>query len=179
TSFNIDVDVPTDSLHTQRGAHTKRSTHLLTGVAVGAAASVLLDGELVLLLVGGVAGMLPDLDLLLVPLLRRAHRSPWSHSLGASLMTTGAWLAILLVVARWIGLEPIYQVSVSASAAVVFIASFLHSVEDALTRYGCQLLHPLSRRIYRGPFRYDDMAANAVLLLLSLILIMLSMLGNL
>ena len=123
--------------------------------------------------------MLPDLDLLLVPLHRRAHRAPWSHSLGASLMATGAWLAILLVAAPRIGLEPICQVSVSASAAVVFLGSFLHSVEDALTRYGCQLLHPISRRTYRGPFKYDDKAANTVLSLLSLLLITLSMLGNL
>ena len=163
TSFNTSaanvesVDLP------GWGARTKRTTHLLTGIAIGAAASFALGGGLPLVIIGGIAALLPDLDVLLVPIFRNAHRSPWSHSIGAAFFSSMIWLVAFAVVLPEIGLRSMELFFATTSAAVVFLGVFAHAAEDAMTRSGCQLMFPLFRRRFRGPFAHDDVVANALL----------------
>ena len=145
------------------GARTRRITHLLTGAAIGAGASFILDGELLLPIIGMIAAMLPDLDVLPSRLYRRAHRSPWSHSIGASAVCCVAWVFVSITVLPGMGFQPAKASFIVASGMVIFISVFVHAVEDAMTRHGCILLFPLSRRRFRGPFAYDDVVANATL----------------
>lgn len=142
---------------------TKRTTHLLSGMAVGALASLLLgEGALELVVVGGLFGILPDLDLVLSPLWPRVHRSAWSHSLLASvLMALALYLAMRLLLMPEGLIES--GVLLELSAITAFAAAFLHAAEDSLTLHGCRLLYPISRRRWRGPVRYDDLVSNAML----------------
>ena len=107
--------------------------------------------------------MLPDLDVLLTPVCRSAHRSPWSHSIGAAALLTSAWsVAYLFVLPEtdFVSAEITFAI---ASAVVVFLSVLAHAAEDALTHHGCLLLFPVSRRRFSGPFAYDDIVVNATL----------------
>ena len=141
----------------------KRITHLLTGMAVGAAASRLLDGGLELVLLGALAGVLPDLDVLLKPLHPEVHRSAWSHSIGASMAASAALLLFMTVLSPVLLDWDIGETESLACAGVVFLSMFMHSAGDSFTRSGCRLLYPFSKRRFSGPFRYDDVVANATL----------------
>ena len=143
-------------------------------MAVGALVSPMFeDAQLLLIAVGGFFGILPDFDLVLSPLWRRAHRSAGSHSLIAAASMGVAWYAAVVFV-----IEPYSILSLGsaaeASAAVAFGAAFLHAAEDSLTVQGCRLMYPLSRRRWRGPVRYDDIASNAILSLVSVAIVWLS-----
>ncbi|UCE81296.1 MAG: metal-dependent hydrolase [Methanobacteriota archaeon] len=155
------------------GAHTKRATHLLTGMAIGAVAIRALDGGFELLMIGGAAGLAPDIDVLFAPLCRDAHRSAWSHSLGASILFSAASLPVLHIATMVPVIESIVEISVPTSVIVVFLSAFVHAAEDAMTRRGTKLLHPFSRRWYCGPFKYDDVVVNAALCVLSLAIVLL------
>ena len=74
----------------------RRTTHLLSGVAVGAVASSLIGRESFdLYVIGAAFALFPDADLLFARLSRRIHRSPASHGLLASLMAGVTWGILL------------------------------------------------------------------------------------
>jgi membrane-bound metal-dependent hydrolase YbcI (DUF457 family) len=146
---------------------TKRTTHLVSGIAAGAAISAFAGGgDIEFLLVGGLFGILPDFDIALTPLWARAHRSAGSHSLLAAACMAAAWYIIVRTLVSDLGLFDTAE-GVVASAATAFAAAFVHAAEDALTKQGCLLLYPLSRRRFRGPVRYDDLVANTALTFLA------------
>lgn len=148
--------------------HTKRTTHLLSGMAAGAAVSALVGfGHLELILVGGLFGVLPDFDVILTPLWPRAHRSAGSHSLLAAVCMAATWYVVALTMLSPFGLFE-GQDFVVASSVTAFAAAFLHAAEDSLTKQGCRLFFPLSRRRLRGPVRHDDPVTNAALSVLAL-----------
>ena len=152
--------------------HTRRTTHLLSGMAAGAAVSALAGaGHLEMILVGGLFGVLPDFDVMLTPLWPRAHRSAGSHSLLAAVCMAATWYVVALMALSKFGLFD-GQDFVVASSVTAFTASFLHAAEDSLTKQGCRLLFPLSRRRLRGPVRYDDPVTNAALSLMALVAIL-------
>jgi len=137
-------------------------------MAAGAAVSALAGaGHLELVLVGGLFGMLPDLDVVLTPLHAQAHRSVGSHSLLAAVCMAATWYVVALMVLSKFDLFD-GQDFVVASSVAAFAAAFLHAAEDSLTKQGCRLLFPLSRRRLRGPVRYDDPVTNAALSVLAL-----------
>ncbi|MDH3365160.1 MAG: metal-dependent hydrolase [Thermoplasmata archaeon] len=142
---------------------------MATGMAIGAVISRLADSSWPeLVCIGAVAGLLPDSDVFLMPLSRNAHRSVWTHSLSGSALLSLAWLLILVVALRGAYLPFSDSSAATTSVAVVFIASFAHAGEDALTFQGCRLLHPITGRRFSGPFRYNDIMANAIISLVSL-----------
>jgi len=120
-----------------------------------------------LILVGGLFGVLPDFDVMLTPLWPRAHRSAGSHSLLAAVCMAATWYVVALMALSQLGLFE-GQDFVVASSVTAFAAAFLHAAEDSLTKQGCRLLFPLSRRRVRGPVRYDDPVTNAALSVLAL-----------
>lgn len=131
------------------------------------------EGFVELVMVGGFFGILPDFDLMLSPLWRGAHRSVASHSLLASFLAAGGWFVVLrLVIEPW-GLMDATGLLLP-SILVAFSASFAHAAEDSLTRQGCVLLYPLSRRRLRGPVRYDDVATNTLISLCAVLALLLS-----
>jgi membrane-bound metal-dependent hydrolase YbcI (DUF457 family) len=148
---------------------TKRATHLLSGMAVGALASFILgEASPELVAVGGLFGILPDLDIALSSVWPGAHRSAGSHSLMAAMLMALAWYSVVVLILNPAGVLTAGSVG-AASAAVAFVAAFVHAMEDSLTRHGCRLLYPLSRRRWRGPVRYDDIASNAALSLIAVL----------
>lgn len=160
----------------REGCTTKRSTHLVSGIAAGAVIGSFVGGDIVLhMAVGAAFGVLPDLDLLFSGFGRRVHRSPASHSLLASALMAGAWALSLAVAPGISGLDHLSSWPISSTAAVAFLASLLHAAEDSMTLYGCKLLFPLSSRTFRGPVRYDDLAANLGLVVLALFVIVISL----
>ncbi|MGB3211105.1 MAG: metal-dependent hydrolase [Desulforhopalus sp.] len=96
------------------------------------------------LIVGGLLGTLPDLDIIMYPLLDEVQRLYWhrgeSHSVW--FMMLGAfffgWLLVRLPVGKWLSL---YQASVG-----VFLIFSTHVLIDLFTVYGTQLLAPVSRK---------------------------------
>lgn len=142
----------------------RRVTHMLSGVAAGAVVTSLFGLESFdLYFVGAFFGILPDFDILFSGFGRSVHRSPASHSLIASLAATAIWVLLLCAIRDVSSLQMLCRIPISASALAAFCASFLHVLEDSLTRQGCRALYPFSRRTFRGPVRYDDIAANAAL----------------
>jgi membrane-bound metal-dependent hydrolase YbcI (DUF457 family) len=134
----------------------------MTGIAVGASVSALAGTEpYALLVLGAVFGIAPDFDILLSGLSRRVHRSPATHSLLAAVLLAVAWWMVTTNMAL------LSSVPAVPSASVVFLSVFLHAAEDAATFQGCRFLYPVSRRRYKGVVRYDDRAANAVLIVLA------------
>jgi inner membrane protein len=133
-------------------------SHATIGAAAGAAAAAVTTDDLLIgVLVGGVAGLLPDVDhpgSTLGKLLPRwwhkltpGHRGP-THTLWWCVL---AGLAVQAM-ANWTsgGTAPgIWGVATVAGA-------FSHIVCDGLTSQGVPLLHPLSRAYVRllGPFAF-------------------------
>ena len=151
---------------------TKRTAHLLSGMAVGACVSFALGyGFFELVLIGGVFGIAPDFDLALALVWRNAHRSAGSHSLLASGGAAVAWYAALRITDGSIQLLE-GEALILASAGVVFLAAFIHALEDSLTVKGCRLLYPFSKKRWRGPVRYDDIPSNLIISMLSVIVIL-------
>jgi len=142
----------------------KRTTHLLTGVAIGSLVSLLFRQDTIsLMAIGAAFGVLPDIDILLSGFGKRIHRSPATHSLLASSIMALVWLLLVVPMGQVLNPNPFSGVPLLPSTAIAFLASFLHSAEDSLSVYGCRLFYPVSRRVFRGPVRYDDWAANGVL----------------
>ena len=141
-------------------------------MAIGAVLSKIVGSNwLELVFLGAAAGLLPDVDVFLMPLSRKAHRSVWTHSLFASALFSFVWLMIALMVLRGTGLPFSDTAAAAASVATVFLASFAHVGEDSLTVQGCKLLHPITGRRFSGPFRYNDVVANTILSVVSLAVI--------
>jgi membrane-bound metal-dependent hydrolase YbcI (DUF457 family) len=166
-----------DGLAAVQGDGTsKRTTHLLSGAAVGAAVSVAVPCDPYLLIaVGALFGIAPDFDLLLSPLFRGAHRSAGSHSLLASFVASASWAVVLVFVAP--ALDPSLAAdenTLASTTAVVFLSMFVHAAEDSLSIGGCRLFYPLSKRRFRGPVRYDDIATNSVLMAIAVAVILAS-----
>ncbi len=151
----------------------KRTTHALTGMAIGAALSEATGGNwLQLVPIGAAAGLIPDIDVLLAPLSKKAHRSIWTHSLFASVLLSGIWCVVLLTALPGIGLPFDNNGVAAASIATVFFASFAHAGEDSITIQGCRLLYPITRRRFAGPFRYDDIVANSLISIASMVVLL-------
>lgn len=112
-------------------------THALTGAAVAHAASGRAIGQRALV-VGVVAGLLPDLDVLIRsaadPLLAIEHHRGFTHSLAFAL--AGGIAAGILLGPRGARIP-------AALAAVLAWTS--HALLDAATTYGTQLFWPFSR----------------------------------
>jgi membrane-bound metal-dependent hydrolase YbcI (DUF457 family) len=153
----------------------RRTTHLLSGIAVGALVTSFLGRESYdLLVIGAAFGVFPDFDIIFSGLSRKMHRSPATHSILASCVMAIAWTVLLMSAdSLWV-LNALDDVSVLASSVTVFAASFVHAVEDSLTLQGCRTLFPLSGRVYKGPVRYDDLATNAALGVIAIVLIVVS-----
>ncbi len=115
------------------------------------------------MVLGGFFGIFPDFDIIFSGLGRRVHRSAASHSLLASSIFALAWAVLLMTVSGMPHLSWLDAIPLVPSTVVVFLASFVHTLEDSLTFQGCRLFYPLSLRKYKGGVRYDDVAANAIL----------------
>jgi membrane-bound metal-dependent hydrolase YbcI (DUF457 family) len=141
-------------------------------MAIGAVLSKVVGSSwLELVFLGAAAGLLPDIDVFLISLSRKAHRSVWTHSLFASVLFSFVWFMIAQMVLRGPGLPFANTAAAAASVATVFLASFTHAGEDSLTVQGCKLLHPITGRRFSGPFRYNDVVANAIISIISLAVI--------
>lgn len=140
------------------------STHALIGAATGSTVAFVSGSEAApLMAIGGVFGVLPDVDLVLSGISKNVHRSTATHSLlGASLITS-AWLMAHFCLGTLFGPGWSSALPLDVSSLTVFASAFLHAASDAASLMGCRALYPLSRRRFRGPVRYDDWAANAAL----------------
>ena len=117
-----------------------------------------------LVAIGAFFGLVPDLDLLLSPLIRGAHRCAGSHSFLAAVWMSCAWAVSLLMVAPKLGIfEAVDTTTLLVTTTVVFASVFIHAIEDSFSRGGCRLFYPLSRKRIRGPVRYDDIATNSAI----------------
>ncbi|MCJ7562536.1 MAG: metal-dependent hydrolase [Thermoplasmata archaeon] len=147
----------------------KRFTHLISGIAVGSATASLSGGEPISLIVlGGFFGIFPDFVLIFSGLSRRVHRSAASHSLLASVLFALAWAVLLISVSGTSQMSWLDTIPLLPSTVVVFMASFVHTLEDSLTFQGCKLFYPLSRRRYKGVVRFDDVVVNAILIVIGI-----------
>ena len=153
----------------------RRVTHMALGAAAGALiSSAAGQPPLFLAVVGGFFGVVPDLDLLVSCLGKNVHRSPATHSLLASILFACAWAVAVSFESRLFGTEQLDAVPLWLSSLAVFGSAFLHAASDSATIHGCILMFPLTRRRYRGLVRYDDVAANSLLLILSVAVIAVS-----
>jgi len=152
----------------------RQATHILTGAAVGALFASLFDLEtLDFMILGGVFGTVPDLDVLFSGFGRRVHRSAATHSIAASVGFALAWIPILAATDQLIASSPLDSFELAPSSLVVFLSTFLHAVEDSATVYGCRTLYPVSMKVYRGIVKYDDWAANTALFIIAAAVILL------
>jgi len=143
------------------------SSHLLVGAAVGALlGSATGANPLELLIIGSIAGMMPDLDAFTSLLGRRPHRTPVMHSILGSCVITLSW-AVLYSLVRLSEPNPFETVPALGSVFVVFLASFLHSALDALTTEGCFLWYPLSSKSLKGHVENSDAHYNLAVVLVS------------
>ena len=157
----------------------KRTTHLLTGIAIGSLVSLLFHQDTIsMMAVGAAFSVLPDIDILLSGLGKRVHRSPATHSLLASIIMALAWMVLVGPTGRSLDPNPFSGIPPLPSGAIAFLASFLHSAEDSLSIYGCRLFYPISRRVFKGPVRYDDWATNALICFVALAVIVASQLPS-
>jgi len=136
------------------------STHLLSGGAIGALVGSASGFNLLeLLVIGAIAGIVPDADRIVGFLRRRSYEPSQSHSLVGATVITVAWLALYLLV-RLEPSNPFETVPVLWSAVVVFLASFLHAGLDAMTALGCRLWLPFSDVNVAGTIEADEPYAN-------------------
>lgn len=146
----------------------RKVVHGLAGAALGAWLGVAFGwhawGSA---LAGAIGGVLPDWDLLPARLGLLEHRSPLSHSLGASI---GTGLAAALVALQWGAILPWTPGPVQLGL-LIGGGSFLHVLLDAITRGGVALWAPLSFRRIRGPAASDDWGANLAAGVISLLLL--------
>lgn len=150
----------------------KRITHLALGAATGVLVSSLThQSTFDLAVIGGIFGVAPDLDLLFAGFGKRVHRSPATHSLLAGLAFVCAWNLVVLSEGPLTGTAYLSATPVWVSSSVVFASVFGHALSDSATVYGCRLMFPLTSRVFKGPVRYDDPAANALLLLLAFVVV--------
>lgn len=153
----------------------RRSTHALVGAAAGSVIASASGSDFIsLMLIGGLFGVLPDIDILVGGVSRSAHRSPATHSLLGAAALTVVWVIIYLGASTILGPEHAVPVPLSAGSATAFSSAFLHAAADTASLSGCKALYPLSRRRFRGPVRYDDWAANSAISLVALAVILAS-----
>jgi membrane-bound metal-dependent hydrolase YbcI (DUF457 family) len=83
-------------------------------------------------------------------------RSPMTHSLAGSVIiafiVTGIFLLLGFDMMPWL-------------MVVVWLNCLIHYLLDIITTEGVQLLYPLSHRRYHGYLRYDNKAANWLLII--------------
>lgn len=157
-----------------RDGHLKIRTHFILGAGISSisAARLTLDPAMTGLLgiIGGVSTVVPDLDLLFAVTDNRAHRSRFSHSIGASLFIAAVMLMIFLIVANYFEFAIIdwWVIPILAS---LFLSAFSHPAIDSLTRAGTILFWPFSNRKFSGRFKYNDLVANSAFVILGLVLI--------
>ena len=139
------------------------STHFIVGATVGLIFAKYVGGDCILMgLAGAFFGVLPDADIILDTLGIADHRGVYSHSLGASMVIGAIASGFSYLVFDFPMKESIYM------GVLGFLASFLHTVTDALTYSGARVLWPLNRRKFRGFIRYSNLAANLLVMLLCL-----------
>jgi len=120
------------------------------------------------MLIGGLFGVLPDIDIVASGLSRTAHRSPATHSLLGAATLTVFWTVFYMGASIFLGSEHALPIPLSVSSMTVFSSAFLHAAADTASFSGCRALYPLSRRKFKGPVRYDDWAANSAMSLVAL-----------
>jgi len=123
---------------------------------------------MMLVAIGCLFGVLPDIDIIVSGLSRTAHRSPVTHSLLGAFLFTISWVAFYIGGDAVLAAGFSMGVPLSASSVTVFFAAFLHAVADTVSFSGCKALYPLSSRKFRGPVRYDDWAANTALMVVAI-----------
>lgn len=124
----------------------------------------------IIIVLGTICSVLPDADFIPAYFYKKAHRSAFSHSLGASLIA--GVLCLLLVL------------SLDSTGSIVFsgksylplflactISTFSHAASDAISGNGVVLFWPFNRRRVGGYIRYDNLLANSVLSIVGLALI--------
>ncbi len=151
----------------------KRFTHMVVGVAVGMALGHVFSsvfhfcpvGPCDAVYLGGVLGaffgVLPDADVIFHGAGPLRHRGVWSHSLlSSTVLSLLAGSGVFAVENMGVyNFEPAWWWSFFVGS-VAFFASFFHTWADSLTRGGAYLLFPLSRRKFRGRWRYDSFIPN-------------------
>ncbi len=117
----------------------KYHTHLIIGATAGIVVAAN-TGQVIPLfaIIGGVAGVLPDMDIYADKAGIAEHRGAWSHSLLASLIAGVLAFAPLYYFNYPIGFD------IWASVAV-FSAFFLHAFADTLTFSGTYLPYHISK----------------------------------
>ena len=140
----------------------KYHTHLIIGATAGIIIASHTGQSMPLFaIIGGIAGVLPDMDIYADKIHVAAHRGAWSHSLMASIL------------AAIISFAPLYYMGYGMFSAyvtiTVFSAFFLHAIADTMTYSGTYLLYPLSKRRYRGFVRYDNIFMNSFLIIICIL----------
>lgn len=146
----------------------KRRTHIALGmvstgvillilIAIGARPEMPI-GDLIIL--GGIFGILPDIDLFI-----RKHRNKFTHSILASIIIFLIFFLLSII-------KPDILISnffTWDSALVAAAAVLSHNLADSLTSWGVPLYYPISKRqhvhfpIIGGRLRYDNLFANSII----------------
>jgi len=116
----------------------------VTQIALGAAVGEAFLGRKVgnkAILWGGIAGLIPDLDMIAYPLLDEVERLSWHRGLSHSILFSVAFAPVL----GWL----IYKLKGRAAnwkewSILSFLALFTHIVLDMFTIYGTQIFRPFS-----------------------------------
>ena len=110
-----------------------------------------------LMLIGGIFGILPDIDIFI-----KKHRNGFTHSLFTSILV---FLTIIFL--SIIKYDTIFSNFFTWDCALVAsIAVFSHNLSDSLTAWGVPLYYPFSKRKHvhflfiGGRLRYDNACAN-------------------
>lgn len=143
----------------------KRRTHIALGMLSVGIVIIFLIGIGVrtelpigdLMLVGGIFGILPDIDVFI-----KKHRNGFTHSLFSSIL-----VFLLILFLSILKLEGIFSNFFTWDCALVAsLAVFSHTLADSLTTWGVPLYYPFSKRkhvhfpLIGGRLRYDNAFAN-------------------
>jgi membrane-bound metal-dependent hydrolase YbcI (DUF457 family) len=154
----------------------KRRTHialgmLSAGVTILILIAIGMETELPLgdlMLIGGIFGILPDIDIFI-----KKHRNGFTHSIFTSIL-----VFFIILILSIIEYEGIFSSFFSwDSALIASIAIFSHTIADSLTSWGVPLYYPFSRRKHvhfpfiGGRLRYDNSFANIAIEISSIFLL--------
>jgi inner membrane protein len=139
----------------------QREAHLAAGMAAASIVAWLLnaglDAHTLAVIVGGLASLLPDLDL------AWRHRMLLHNLTVTAVLIAAVWLA-------WSRLGLPYKLLATASFAAGYLS---HILLDMLTVRGVALLYPYTRRRYRLlKLRTSDRLANHAITLLSTVVLL-------
>lgn len=126
-----------------------------------------------MVLIGSISSLLPDADLIFMPLSKMMHRGPGTHSLGASI-----GIGLTMVAFVWLlGESGIIEaeLGIFVTAFIIgFTGAFSHTVTDSMTQSGTLMLWPLSMRKFQGEIKSRDLGINIILVILGIFLLLYS-----